>query len=118
LLVENLNSNFGIVVTHYELSSISILPLHRQTEMQLSTPADNQRELSQYYSVEVEFCKHASIANSGGATGGQEGAIAPGRQRERAPKEGGFSQGRGDKYDICPRAPKTLAPPLIANNPD
>jgi hypothetical protein len=27
--------------------------------------------------------------------GGQEGAIAPGRQRERAPKEGGCSQGRG-----------------------
>jgi hypothetical protein len=47
--------------------------------------------------------------------GGQEGAIAPGRQRERAPKEGGCSQGRGDKYDkydICPRAPETLAPPL------
>jgi hypothetical protein len=32
---------------------------------------------------------------SGGATGGQEGAIAPGRQGERAPKEGGCSQGRG-----------------------
>jgi hypothetical protein len=27
--------------------------------------------------------------------GGQEGAIAPGRQRERAPKEGGCNQGRG-----------------------
>jgi hypothetical protein len=31
------------------------------------------------------------------------------------PKDGGCSQGRGekyDKYDICPRAPETLTPPL------
>jgi hypothetical protein len=29
-----------------------------------------------------------------------QGAIAPGRQREAAPKEGGFRQGGGEKYDI------------------
>jgi hypothetical protein len=42
--------------------------------------------------------------------GGQEGAIAAGRRgrqkRVVAVKEG------GDKYDICPWAPETLAPPL------
>jgi hypothetical protein len=51
----------------------------------------------------------------GGAVAARRGSVrgnCPGRQKEGAPKEGGFSQGRGDKYDICPRAPKTLAPPL------
>jgi hypothetical protein len=46
----------------------------------------------------------------GGARGSQ-GAIAPGRQREVAPKEGGSSQG-GEKSEICLLAPETLARPL------
>jgi hypothetical protein len=55
-----------------------------------------------------EFFLKTVAARRGGSGGGN----CPGRQRERAPKEGGCSQGRGDKYDICPRAPETLAPPL------
>lgn len=40
------------------------------------------------------------------------GQLPPGaRDRGGAPKEGGSSQGV-DKYDICSRAPETLAPPL------
>jgi hypothetical protein len=47
---------------------------------------------------------------------GQGGAIASGRQKEGAPKEGGkrvVPAKGGDKYDICPRAPETLAPALV-----
>jgi hypothetical protein len=50
---------------------------------------------------------------------GQGGAIAPGGQREGAPNEGGkrvVPAMGGEKYDICPRAPETLAPPLRATH--
>jgi hypothetical protein len=52
------------------------------------------------------------MAVSGGATGVR--GNCPRAPEGGAPKEGGCSQGGGDKYDICPRAPETLAPPLMA----
>jgi hypothetical protein len=44
---------------------------------------------------------------------GRSGAIVHGRQREGRQKRVVAAKEGGDKYDICSRAPETLAPPLI-----